>query len=116
MKFTFLIAAAALAAGLAHAPAQAQSARSGALMQSCGADLRAHCAGVTPGGGRVLACLQKNEAQLTAACKAQLQPMAQCRQEAVALCGDVAPPALRECFAAKREQFSAACRELGPAH
>jgi Cysteine rich repeat len=86
----------------------------GNLGQTCGPDLRKHCATTMPGGGRMLACLQSNEAQLTPVCKAQLPAMAECRDEAVKLCGDVSPRAMRSCFAAKREQFSAACREMQP--
>jgi hypothetical protein len=101
---------------IAAASAFAQTAATppGNLSQTCGPDLRKHCATTLPGGGRMLACLQTNEAQLTPACKAQLPAMAECREEAVKLCGDVSPRALRSCFASKREQFSAACREMGP--
>ena len=38
------------------------------LMQICRADYDRLCAGVKPGGGRVLACLHENAHQVSAAC------------------------------------------------
>jgi len=35
-------------------------------------DYEKYCSNVTPGGGRILACLSKESANLTAACKAAL--------------------------------------------
>jgi hypothetical protein len=90
--------------------AQAQS----ALFKACGADLRQHCNTVAPGGGRVLACLQAHEAELSASCQAVLPQLAQCRLETQRLCGDVSPREMRRCFEAQREQFSAECRNLTP--
>jgi hypothetical protein len=40
----------------------------GVLIQACGADVDAHCAGVRLGGGRIEACLQQNAAQLSPQC------------------------------------------------
>jgi hypothetical protein len=37
----------------------------------CAADVQKLCAGVQPGGGRVLDCLKSHEADLSAACKAR---------------------------------------------
>jgi hypothetical protein len=36
---------------------------------ACKGDYEALCKGTIPGGGRVLACLRKNEGKLSAACK-----------------------------------------------
>lgn len=36
---------------------------------ACSGDYDKFCKGTMPGGGRVLACLSKNNASLTAACK-----------------------------------------------
>ena len=36
---------------------------------ACRADVDKLCAGVQPGGGRIIACLHQNEAQVSAACK-----------------------------------------------
>jgi hypothetical protein len=42
------------------------------LRGACGPDYRALCAGVPPGGGRVIACLRENAASLSMRCKAVL--------------------------------------------
>jgi hypothetical protein len=45
-------------------------------MRVCRADYERLCSDVTPGGGRILACLQSRAGQLSAAC-AQAMPRAQ---------------------------------------
>lgn len=47
-----------------------------ALVQVCRADSDRLCAGVVPGGGRILACLQGQMSQLSPAC-AQAMPRAE---------------------------------------
>lgn len=42
------------------------------LRGACGPDYRALCAGVPPGGGRVIACFRDNAASLSPGCKAVL--------------------------------------------
>lgn len=55
-----------------------------ALMQVCRGDYDQLCSGVTPGGGRILACLQAHAGQLSSAC-AKAMPRAQAlRDSAVA--------------------------------
>jgi hypothetical protein len=39
------------------------------LRSACGADVRAICGGVPPGGGRIVTCLATNAASLSPACK-----------------------------------------------
>lgn len=46
------------------------------LMQACRTDFDKLCSNVTPGGGRVLACLQSHAGQLSSSC-AQTLPRAQ---------------------------------------
>jgi hypothetical protein len=75
MKLSHLVIAAVLAtvpAGIALAQAPAGGGR-GAMMQACGADIQANCAGQTGRGARQ--CLQANEAKLSAGCKAALAAM-----------------------------------------
>jgi Cysteine rich repeat len=43
---------------------------------ACGADIRTLCAGVAPGGGRIVQCIASNAASLSPACKDVLAPFA----------------------------------------
>ena len=45
------------------------------LRAQCGADYRAHCRGVQPGGGRAIACLKSNQESLSPGCKSTLASM-----------------------------------------
>jgi hypothetical protein len=40
-----------------------------AIRQACAADYQSLCAGVQPGGGRIIACLKQNAAKLSPACQ-----------------------------------------------
>ena len=57
-----------------------------ALMQVCRGDYDRLCAGVMPGGGRVLACLQNHANQLSAAC-GQAMPRAQSLRDSAVAAG-----------------------------
>ena len=46
------------------------------IRSACGADIRSLCAGVQPGGGRVVQCIAGNAASLSPACKDVLAPFA----------------------------------------
>ncbi len=50
------------------APAVAQD-FTAAQREACKADYEQFCKGTIPGGGRVLACLSKQDSKLSAACK-----------------------------------------------
>jgi Cysteine rich repeat len=49
-------------------PAFAQN----AVREACKADYAKYCSGVTPGGGRIAACLEKQHDQLSEACQKAL--------------------------------------------
>jgi hypothetical protein len=66
MKY-FLLTAAIVVASLGPALAQDFTA---AQRAACKGDYDKFCKGTMPGGGRVLACLNKQRAQLSDACKA----------------------------------------------
>jgi hypothetical protein len=53
----------------AQVPASAQSSAIEAAQAACSADLQQLCAGVQPGGGRMLACLKQHRDQVSPACK-----------------------------------------------
>jgi len=59
---------AALALGALTLGAQAQD-FTAAQRAACKTDYDAFCKGTMPGGGRVIACLQKHNDKLSAACK-----------------------------------------------
>jgi len=46
------------------------------LRSACGGDVRSLCAGVQPGGGRIVQCLAQNAGALSPACKDVLAPFA----------------------------------------
>jgi hypothetical protein len=56
------------------------------LMQICRSDYDRLCAGVQPGGGRILACLHEHSHQLSAAC-GQAMPRADALKNSAAAAG-----------------------------
>jgi hypothetical protein len=46
------------------------------VRSACGADIRTLCAGVAPGGGRIVQCIASNAASLSPGCKDVLAPFA----------------------------------------
>ncbi|MDI3561326.1 cysteine rich repeat-containing protein [Bradyrhizobium sp. Arg816] len=46
------------------------------VRSACGSDIRTLCAGVAPGGGRIVQCISSNAASLSPACKDVLAPFA----------------------------------------
>lgn len=65
---TRVILAAFVLSSLALTAASAQE-FSAEQRAACSADYNSFCKGTMPGGGRVLACLSKNNDKLSAACK-----------------------------------------------
>ena len=82
--------AAAVPAGTAPAAAEAPAAAPAVIVlrplrpreelfivrSACGADIRTLCAGVAPGGGRIVQCIASNAASLSPGCKDVLAPFA----------------------------------------
>jgi hypothetical protein len=70
-----LALAAVLAATIAAAVASRAGAQEdrGALRQACGADVRAVCSGVFPGGGRIKQCMIEHFDHLSDGCKSALK-------------------------------------------
>jgi hypothetical protein len=56
------------------------------LMQICRGDYDRLCSGVTPGGGRIIACLQFHASELSAAC-AQAMPRAEALRNSATAAG-----------------------------
>ena len=80
------------------------------LPDACKADVHQHCASAKPGGGRVVACLQQHEADLSPNCKAQLPALAQCSEAVRKVCGDAGPRKLRECVKNNSASLGDACK------
>ncbi|OYU26360.1 MAG: hypothetical protein CFE41_16515 [Burkholderiales bacterium PBB2] len=96
------------------APAQTQASNSSAAatMRVCQADIKKHCAANKPGGGRVIECLKKNEAELASTCRSQLDAVAECGQQMKKVCGSavVEHSAQQACLKSHAAEFSATCR------
>lgn len=104
------LAARALAAMLLAAFAAPGFAADAPGAQACQADARKLCPGARPGGGRVLGCLKKREAELSEPCKAALPTLQRCAQEVKTVCGGSGRRELRECLRSRADQLSAECR------
>jgi hypothetical protein len=78
--------------------------------QACRADARKLCAGTQPGGGRMLACLQEHEAELSPDCRAALPALQRCAKEMQSVCGDSGRRGLRECVRKNADKLSPECR------
>lgn len=68
--------------------ADPQSAESGPRA-ACRADVEKLCPGVQPGGGRIVACLKENQAQVSAACK---DALARAREKRAPGASPISPP------------------------
>jgi len=87
----------------------------------CTEDYKKLCNDVKPGGGRIDACLQKNEAKLSDACRQQREAIktkrkavAQaCGNDAKTLCAGVKPGGGRilRCLNQKQAEVSPACKD-----
>jgi hypothetical protein len=89
---------------------------------ACRADVERLCQGIAPGGGRLMACLRANQAQVSPACKAQLATVdrkvkevgAACGDDVRSWCADVKPGggAILRCLAQNRASLSPPCQEV----
>jgi len=92
-------------------PATAQS-------RACADDVQKFCADVKGGGGRFLKCLKAHEADLSAACKAQMQTLKSqrgkrwqaCRSDVGKFCKDTRGGARMRCLQAHQSELSPDCK------
>ena len=92
----------------------------GADTPPCAADVQKLCSDVAAGGGRIQACLKKNEAQVSPACHAKIDVLAQelkeialiCRWDIGRLCSDVSPGdgRLASCLNTHASDLSPECK------
>jgi hypothetical protein len=88
--------------------------------KACEADRQKFCADVQVGGGRVVACLQEHESELSSACKEQLDELTRngpgipaCRTDAAKLCHDSIGHSakLKACLQAHTAELSDGCKK-----
>ncbi len=90
--------------------------------RSCSADVDQFCAGVEPGGGRVIGCLNQHQLDLSSSCQEEMSRIAEARERVIAfrsactadlerLCKGVPTQAepLLECLLANEANLSAGC-------
>ncbi len=128
---SFWIAASLLCAASAHGQSKETiEAQLGDVIESvktgCQSELASHCAGVTPGEGRTLACLYAYQDKLSVRCEyalydasSQLGRMvaaltyvsSECGDEMKQLCADAQPGQgrVRQCLEKNAKQLSARC-------
>jgi chromosome segregation ATPase len=88
-----------------------------AASHPCMDDARKLCQGIQPGQGRIAACLESHEAELSAACKAKRaefrEEVEACQADVQRLCPQTKPgPERSACMREHKDQVSAECREL----
>ncbi len=109
------LAAAAVFAVAAYSSASADPGeRIIEMIDACRDDYRDFCPGVTPGGGRILACLQDNKADLSPRCYRAFTVAAairSCTPDYHALCSHVPPGEDRavQCLGDHADELSETC-------
>jgi hypothetical protein len=94
--------------------------------RSCAEDAKKFCSSVQPGGGRVVQCLNKHEAELAPACRAQLEEgkarvkefVQACKADSEKYCKSVDPGSGRvlRCLKTHQADLSSECKtQLGKA-
>jgi hypothetical protein len=97
------------------------------LVAACGSDVDRLCSGVKPGGGRLFACLNRQQDDLSSSCRPKIEEFqegmekisairAACRADAERLCAGALSDAepLVECLQANRASLSETCGSLDP--
>jgi hypothetical protein len=98
--------------------ASAQGAQEGIFTseRDCAVDVKSLCAGIQPGGGRILACLQSHVAagDISVGCSTILSKAAwtakECASDIAQFCPDASYGNIGECLAPHLGQASAGCR------
>jgi hypothetical protein len=89
----------------------------------CTEEVRTFCAGVPPGGGRIMQCLKSNESKLSPACTGRMNdlqetvsgPLGACRDDWVAYCYhprvSTGRQEMTQCLQANQAKVSAGCQK-----
>lgn len=78
---------------------------------ACMGDYQRHCAGVSPGGGRIVACLAQRVSELDPGCARIISVVAKCMDDYKKFCPNVTPGGgeLRNCLVQHRSELSPSC-------
>ena len=113
-KLLLLTAIAALGAAL-FIPHSAAAAN--ALAKACAADIKAQCADVKPGGGKLKDCVKAHFSDLSADCQVAIVRAAAvgraCKSDVKQFCADVKPVkgAIADCMKSHAADLSDDCKE-----
>ena len=79
----------------------------------CKSDYRKFCAGVFPGGGRIIKCLNKNISKLAPDCKVSIQGLMACSADRNKYCKGVSPSnwKLQKCMEKHVADLTPSCAE-----
>lgn len=88
-----------------------------APVHPCAQDAEKLCQGITPGGGRIAACLKSHKDQLSDACKSRIAEFREeaqsCENDVKRLCPNTKPgPERHDCMMQHKDEVSPACKEL----
>lgn len=121
------LAAALLLAAASAAPVVAQQPLAEQVLEGCASELETHCAAVTPGEGRLLACLYAHGDKLSGQCEFALYDAAvrleraisaltyvasECRADIESLCSGVqmGEGRIAQCLSDHQSDLSATCK------
>jgi hypothetical protein len=93
-----------------------------AAEDACSADVEKLCAGIPPGGGRVLSCLKANEAKVSSGCKKELAALkknvkavgAACEGDVYQYCPNVKPGhgEVMKCLSSNSANLTPECQQV----
>jgi Cysteine rich repeat len=87
------------------------------LGKACAADIKAQCADVKPGGGKIRDCLKAHSSDLSEGCQEAINSAAAvgkaCKADVKQFCADVKPGkgAIKDCMKAHAADVSDGCKE-----
>ena len=78
---------------------------------ACAADIKAQCAGVKPGGGRIKDCVKTHAAEFSDACKARLARVAEITKACTTDVKEICPGKERSCILKSIGNVKDQCKE-----
>jgi hypothetical protein len=85
------------------------------LANACGGDVRAYCAGIPQGGGRIAQCLREHGTQISETCRNAIASSVQeiCGADIARFCTNVKPGEgkVQDCLRANAAQLAPSCQK-----